>query len=66
MERIVILCNPSEQDRRLIASLCILFPECEIQVQPRRVENFGDVCIVPGPGKAEGGGENDVKDFNCR
>jgi hypothetical protein len=35
MEKIVILCGPDEEDRMLTACLRILFPECEIQVQPK-------------------------------
>jgi hypothetical protein len=66
MKKIVILCDPSEENDRLITCLRILFPECEIQVQPRGVGNFGDVPTVPEPAKTEKGTENDVKYFGCR
>ena len=47
MDKIIIFCSHSEENERLIASIRMTFPECEIQVWSSRMERNG--VFPPGP-----------------
>lgn len=46
MEKIVILSNNQETNKKLTTYLNMLFPECEIQVLSREMESPGNVPVA--------------------
>ena len=50
MNKIVIVTNRPEPDSDLLASLNILFPDCEIQIVFKEVETFEDCPASGQPG----------------
>jgi len=48
MEKIVILNASSKGHEMLISCLRILFPECQIQIQPKGAESLGNIQNTQG------------------
>ncbi len=65
MDKIVIVTDPSGENDKLLACLTMLFPECEIQVVPRRVDNFEEVPVPQEPTPKDNRGKNNGKYPNC-
>jgi hypothetical protein len=55
VDKIVICRRYSEENERLIASIRMIFPECEIQVLSSRMERYGDIPLSPEPVTLENG-----------
>lgn len=65
MDKIVICCRYSEENERLIASIRMIFPECEIQVLSNGMDRNGDVPLGPEPVTLENGGKTNGTCLNC-
>ena len=57
MDKIVIFCRRSEENERLIASIRMIFPECEIQLLSRRMECYENALPGPASGSSKNGGK---------
>ena len=65
VDKIVICCRYSEENERLIASIGMIFPECEIQVLSRGMDRCGDVPLSPKPVTLENGGKSNGTCPDC-
>ena len=65
MDKIVIFCSRSEENERLIASIGMIFPECEIQVLSNGMDRNGDVPLGPEPGTLKNGGKTNGTYLDC-
>ena len=65
MDKIVICCRYSEENEILIASIGMIFPECEIQVLSRGMDRCGDVPLSPKPVTLENGGKTNGTCLDC-
>ena len=65
VDKIVICCRYSEENEKLIASIRMIFPECEIQDLSNVMDRYGDVPIGPEPGTLENGGKTNGTSLNC-
>ena len=52
MDKIVLLTDRLEERDPLISCLRLLFPECEIQVQPKQAGELGRTSLASEPSKA--------------
>ena len=46
MHKVVIFTDRPEECEILISYLKILFPECEVQVQPKQADNLQRMCLA--------------------
>ena len=65
VDKIVICCRYSKENERLIASIGMIFPECEIQILSRGMDRCGDVLPGPGPEAVENGGKSNGTCLDC-
>ena len=65
LDRIVICGRYSEENERLIASIRMIFPECEIQVLSSGIERSGDVPVGPRPVTLKNGGKSIGTCLDC-
>lgn len=65
MDKIVICCRYSEENERLIASIGMIFPECEIQVLSRRMECYENALLGPATGTSKNGGKANGTYLDC-
>ncbi|MGD2150279.1 MAG: hypothetical protein PVJ20_03410 [Desulfobacterales bacterium] len=49
MHKVVIFTNRPEECETLISCLKILFPECEVQVQPKQADKFQRMSLSSEP-----------------
>lgn len=65
VDKIIICCRYSEGNERLIASVGMIFPECEIQILSCGIERYGDVSLSPEPVTLENGGKTNGTCLDC-
>ena len=65
MDKIIIGCRDFEENEKLIASIGMIFPECEIQVLSRGMDRCGDVLLDPGPETLKNGGKSNGTCLDC-
>ena len=65
MDKIIIGCRDFEENEKLIASIGMIFPECEIQVLSRGMERYEDVPVGPGPEALKNGGKSNGTCLDC-
>ena len=65
LDKIVICGRYSEETERLIASIRMIFPECEIQVLSSGMERSGDVPVGPRPVTLKNGGKSNGTCLDC-
>jgi len=53
MNRVVLITDRPEECETLISCLKILFPECEVQVQPKQAAKFQGTSLVLEPSTPE-------------
>jgi len=53
MNKVVLLTDRPEECETLISCLKILFPECEVQVQPKQAAKFQGTSLVLEPSTPE-------------
>jgi len=46
MNKVVLLTDRPEECEAQISCLKILFPECEVQVQPKQADNLQRMCLA--------------------
>jgi hypothetical protein len=63
--KIVVLSDQSEGNEGLIASITMLFPECEIQILSKGREGAGDLPLAQGPGTFRKGEDVNDKHIDC-
>jgi hypothetical protein len=52
MNKVILLTDRLEECEPLISCLKLLFPECDIQVQPKQTEGFKRASLALEPSKA--------------
>ena len=65
MDKIVICGRDFEENERLIASIRMIFPECEIQILSRGKDRCGDVPVEPTPETIGNGGKSNGTCLDC-
>jgi len=65
VDKIVICCRYSEENEKFIASIGMIFPECEIQVLSSEMEHYADVPVGPAPVTLENGEKTNGTCLDC-
>ncbi|MCK4792781.1 MAG: hypothetical protein KAV87_54130 [Desulfobacteraceae bacterium] len=53
MDKVILLTDRPEECETLISCIKILFPECEIQVQPKQAAGLQSTPYIPEPSTTE-------------